>query len=132
MAKPIELARVHGAAYHFAFISRDKAEIAYYLNLSERTIYRYSKMKEWHHALDLFGYSGERAFLKRATRDASRDNPDFKLAKEKYRAFYLSGDNQEDIPRRVEHFTGIPATQVRKWAEKHQWFKAFVEANKSN
>lgn len=125
MAKPIELARVHGAAYHFAFISRDKAEIATQLGVSERTIHRYAKMDAWHQALDVFGYTGERAFVKQVTRDASRDNPDYQRAKSKYRGAYLSCVSNHELASHVEYFTGISAKRVREWAKQHNWHDEF-------
>ena len=121
MAKPIELARVHGAAYHFAFISRDKLEIAHYLDVSERTIHRYAKMDEWHHALDIYGYKGERTFLRRVTRHPERDHPDYKCAKREYLDFYAGYVSKSALARRVERATGIPRKRIREWARKYDW-----------
>ena len=121
MAKPIELARVHGAAYHFAFISRDKLEIAHYLGVSERTVHRYAKLDAWHHALDIYGYKGERTFLKWVTRHPERDNPDYKRAKREYLDFSRSYVGKSSLARRVERATGIPQARIREWAKKYDW-----------
>lgn len=122
MAKPIELARVHGAAYHFAFISRDKAEIAHYLGLTERTIQRYAKMDAFQRALDIYGYSGDRTFLKRVTRDASRDSAGYKRAKSVYKTYQNRGVYSRSLARRVSEATGIPVARIRSWAKQYNWF----------
>jgi len=125
MAKKIELATFYGAAYHFAFISREKSEIANHLGLSERTLYRYSKMPEWHRALDVYGYTGDRCFLKARTRDIERDTPDFEIVKQVYREAWIVCVPTHQLASYTARHTDVPEARIREWAKRYNWVKAF-------
>ena len=56
--------KLHAAAYHFSHISRRVDNIAKALAIDEKTVRRYSDDPEWDHALDVFGYTGERKFAR--------------------------------------------------------------------
>lgn len=128
MAKKIELALVYGAAYHFAFISRDKSQIATQLGLCERTIYRYAKLPQWHHALDVFGYTGDRAFLKKKTRNPARENPDFEWVESVYGEAWFFGVKTHQLASFTARETGVSQALIRKWARKNNWVEKLEAA----
>ena len=74
MARTKDLAMIHGAAFYFANISRDKKRIAEHFGVSVRTIERWSKEPEWEQALNAWGYTGERSFTPPPRRDIANES----------------------------------------------------------
>ena len=60
--------QIKKAAFIFARMTRDADEIAKTLKVHPRTIYRMTKLPDFHAELDTLGYLGERNFRTRPTR----------------------------------------------------------------
>ena len=86
------LVKIHSAAFYFSHISRDVNEIASKMPSVSRgmLIYKWAKTAEWEHALDVFGYTGDREFARRPRRDTKRDAGDVFL---RARAAYFKAIN---------------------------------------
>ena len=65
--------QVQKAALIFARMTRDADEIAKTLEVHPRTIYRMTKLPDFHAELDALGYVGERNFRTRPARSINRD-----------------------------------------------------------
>ena len=70
--RKIPIAKVHGAAALFAFITRDAQQLASYFNVTPATIKRWAKTPYWTQALNQFGYTGDRTFETQPFRDTQR------------------------------------------------------------
>lgn len=132
MAKTRDIAMIHGAAFYFAYISQDKKSIASHFNVSERTIDRWSKTREWEEALNAWGYTGNRSFTRTLRRDiASKSRERFEQAKAIYIKAFKSGEPLHRLATitseaiSTEDFK-LPPSTIRRWANRYNW-KAYLE-----
>lgn len=127
MANTKDIAMIHGAAFYFAYISRDKKRIAHHFNVSERTIDRWSKTIEWKEALDAWGYTGDRKFTRAQRRDiASNSREKFEQAKAIYIKAFKSGEPLHRLATIAGGATKLPPSTIRRWAHRYNW-KAYFE-----
>ena len=121
-AREIPIPKVHGAAALFAFITRDGKEIAAHFNVSEATIKRWAKTPHWEHALDVFRYTGDRAFQTQPFRDTQRDaGKAFQIAKAAYMRAVFDGIPPHQRAARVAKEAGITPRRARNWAKRFDW-----------
>lgn len=126
MAKTRDIAMIHGAAFYFAYTSRDKKSIASRFGVTERTIERWSKEPDWHQALNAWGYTGERTFA-RVDRDiASTSRERFEQAKAIYIKAFKSGEPLHRLATITGKATGLPPSTIRRWTNRYNW-KAYLE-----
>lgn len=112
------------AAHQFAKVSRDINEIANTVQVSERTIRRWAETPEWTHALNIWGYRGDRSFETQPKRDTKRDaGKDYNDVKAAYITAIKVGNSHRKAPAIAEQQTGIPRRRVRVWATKYGWRK---------
>lgn len=71
--------------------------------IGERTIRRYAETPQWHHALDVFGYTGQRTFSLQPNRDTQRDNGE---VFEKAREVYLEALQASEPKHKLATITG--------------------------
>ena len=120
--RKIPIAKVHGAAALFAFITRDTAELAAYFNVTTATIKRWAKTPDWEQALNQFGYTGDRSFETQPFRDTQRDaGKAFQLAKEAYMRAVFDGIPPHQRASRVAKEVGITPRRARTWAKRFEW-----------
>lgn len=112
---------LHGAAYHFAHISRRVSDIAKALNLNENTIRRYKNDPEWNNALDAYGYAGRRTFAREPRRNAARDNIAYDNAKQVYVSLWERGIPKHKLASNTAIHCGLPTDTVRRWAKTEKW-----------
>ena len=122
--RPVE--KIHAAAHYFAFISRDIQDIADAFDVSTDTIRKWEKTPEWHKALDVFKYNGDRTFATEPKRDTAREKPEElkkarKIYLELYQELTAKGETLRKLPRLVEERTGIPRRSIADWARRYNW-----------
>ncbi len=133
MANTKDLAMIHGAAFYFANISRDKKRIANHFNVSERTIERWSKEPEWEHALNVWRYTGERSFTPPPRRDIAYKSRDhYEKAREIYIQALQAGEPEHKLAKIAGEATELPPSTIRRWATRHRWWEYNPESNISN
>ena len=117
------LIKLHAAAAIFA--SRDSCsaqEIADILNVPLNSVYHYAKQPEWDETLDTLGYTGDRRFTRKATRDIQRDTGELVAQS---RAIYTKarrdGFNHKKAVTAVVNELGLKRRRVNEWAEKYDW-----------
>ena len=112
--------------FYFAYISRDKKKIAHRFGVSERTIDRWSKGHEWHEALNVWGYTGNRDFTRQPRRDiAYHSRERFDQAKAIYIQAFKSGEPLHRLATISGEATKLPPSTVRRWANRYHW-KAYL------
>lgn len=123
MANTIDLARIHGAAFYFAYISRDKKIIAEHFQVSVRTIERWSQTDAWKDALNAWGFTGDNTgFSSPPTRDIARKSREnFDRAKRLYIETLNAGEPDHKIASIVGEATGLPPSTIRRWAKRYNW-----------
>ena len=128
MARPKTLAKIYGAAFYFAHISRDKKEIAEYFNVQQRTVTRWSKEPEWEEALDTWGYDGDRKFLSPPRRDIAKGNRElFKKARDIYIKALLDGEPTHKLATITGEKVGLPRATIHRWAKQHGWRETILK-----
>ncbi|MCY4401621.1 MAG: hypothetical protein OXD54_03515 [Candidatus Poribacteria bacterium] len=133
MANTKDLAKIHGAAFYFANISRDKKRIAKHFRVSERTIDRWSKEPEWEHALEVSGYTGTRSFTQPPRRDiASSSRDKYDKARSLYIEALQAGELEHKIATKVGEAIGLPSSTIRRWAKRHRWHEDYQDSIMSN
>ena len=117
------LIKLHAAAAIFA--SRDGCsaqEIADILNVPLNSVYHYAKQPEWEETLDTLGYTGDRRFTRKATRDIQRDTGELVAQS---RAIYTKaqrdGFNHKKAVTAVVNELGLKRRRINEWAEKYDW-----------
>ena len=126
MPKKKDLAKIHGAAVYFAFVSRDIKEIAATFSVTDRTIRRWCEEEpEWGKALDACGYDEDRAFETKPTRDPSREVSKLYIkARTEYRILHQSGCPQHKLASLVaSNVKGLSQRRIREWAKKYAWLQ---------
>ena len=73
MQYPSTTIKIHAAAFYFVYTSRDLHEIANVFGVTEYAVRKWAKTPQWEKALDVFGYTGDRDFITKPTRDTVRD-----------------------------------------------------------
>ena len=122
MSKTKDLAMIHGAAFYFAYISRDKKQIANFFGVSNRTIERWSKEPEWEHALKKWGYTGERSFITPPRRDmANKYKESYERAKAIYFEAHHAGEPYHKLATIAGEAVDLPRTTIHRWATMHGW-----------
>ena len=133
MARTKDITMIHGAAFYFAQVSRDKKKIASHFGVSERTIERWSKEPEWEQALNAWGYTGERSFTPPPRRDIGTK---FKSSYERARSIYVeafqAGEPEHKLASTAAEVTELTPETIRRWAIKHRWKEYHWENNPSN
>ena len=117
------LIKLHAAAAIFA--SRDGCsaqEIADILNVPLNSVYHYAKQPEWEETLDTLGYTGDRRFTRKATRDIQRDTGELVAQS---RAIYTKarrdGFNHKKAVTAVVNELELKRRRINEWAEKYDW-----------
>ena len=130
MARTKDIALIHGAAFYFAYISRDKKKIANHFSVSERTIERWSKEPEWHQALDAWGYTGDRNFTRQPRRDIAYNSRErFDQAKAIYIQALRAGEPEHKLATITSESTGLQPSTIRRWAKRYKWHTYFQESD---
>ena len=111
---------ITAAATLFATHTRDANEIASLLNTSNRSIHAWSHEPLWTEVLDTLGYTGERNFRVRPSRDV-QDNPKFEEAREAYHTAIEQGVPKHKRVRYVCELTGVKNTTIRHWIHRFGW-----------
>ena len=120
--RKIPIAKVHGAAALFAFITRDAQQLATHFNVTPATIKRWAKTPYWTQALNQFGYTGDRTFETQPFRDTERDaGKTFQRAKEAYMKAVFDGIPPHQRASRVAKEVGITPRRARTWAKRFEW-----------
>ncbi len=127
MARTKDVALIHGAAFFFSYVSRDRSKIADHFDVSERTIERWSKLPEWHEALNVWGYTGDRDFIRKPRRDIAYSSRErFDQAKAIYIDAFKSGSPLHSLATITGEATKLPASTIRRWANRYHW-KTYLE-----
>ena len=114
--------KIQRAARYFATRSRDRQKIAKALSVSEDTVRKWSKTPEWNAELDAIGYTGDRRFAKKPTRDAARDaGATFTKTRKTYLAFLNAGEPPHKLASLTAKKLGLTRRRVHEWAEKYNW-----------
>ena len=123
MANTIDLARIHGAAFYYAYISRDKKIIAEHFHVSVRTIERWSQTEAWKDALKAWGFTGETTdFSSPPRRDIARKSREnYDRAKRLYIEALNAGEPDHKIASIVGEATVLPPSTIRRWAKRYNW-----------
>ena len=108
------------AAGLFATHTRDAQEIGDKLNTTPRNIHRWAETELWNKVLENLGYTGERNFRIKSSRN-SQNNPDFEKAKIAYQQALADGIPKHKIASSVSKQTSVIPETIRKWAKKYQW-----------
>lgn len=118
--KPIK--KIQRAARHFAKTSRERQKIAKAFKVKEDTVRRWAKTPEWNAELDALGYTGDRSFVYRPTRDTARDaGTTFTKARRIYRALLNAGEPHHKLASTTAKKLGLTRRRVHEWAEKYNW-----------
>lgn len=117
------LIKLHAAAAIFA--SRDGCsaqEIADILNVPLNSVYHYAKQPEWHETLDTLGYTGDRQFTRKTTRDVVKDSGELVAqARGLYTKARLDGFTHKQAVTAVCDELGLKRRRVNEWAAKYDW-----------
>lgn len=130
MANTRDIAMIHGSAFYFAYISRDKKRIASHFGVSERTIERWSKEPQWHQALNAWGYTGERTFTRTGRDIASKSRERFEQAKAIYIKAFKSGEPLHRLATITGKATKLEPSTIRRWANRYNW-KSYLEEDET-
>ena len=118
--KPVK--KIQRAARYFATRSRELSKITARFKVSEDTVRNWAKTPEWTATLDAIGYTGNRSFAKRPTRDAARDaGPVFTKARKVYRSLLNAGEPRHKLASLTAKQLGLTRRRVYEWAEKYKW-----------
>lgn len=117
------LIKLHAAAA--IFVSRDGCsaqEIADILNVPLNSVYHYEKQPEWEETLDTLGYTGDRRFTRKATRDIEKESGELVAqARGLYTKSRRDGFNHKKAVTAVVNELELKRRRVNEWAEKFDW-----------
>ena len=114
--------KIQRAARYFAKRSRDLQKIAKAFHVSKDTVRKWAKTPEWTATLDALGYTGDRSFEKKPTRDAARDaGATFTKARKVYRSLHEAGEPTHKLASLTAKRLGLTRRRVYEWAEKYNW-----------
>ena len=122
MHYPKTLIKIHAAAYHFAHISRELADIANAFGVCESAVRKWAKTETWTQALDTLGYEGNRKFASLPKRDTTREKPEIlETTRTIYCYLLRAGVPRHRLPRLVAEATGVKQRNVYDWAKRYNW-----------
>ena len=113
MPRPRPIEKIHCAACYFAFVSRDRDDIAKAFGVNPRTVTHWTETPEWESALDACGYSGERNF-RRTSKLRNR-------AREAYQTALDNGVAKHQLATVAAKEVGLDARKMRDWARRYGW-----------
>ena len=114
--------KIQRAARYFATRSRELSKIAARFKVSKDTVRKWAKTAEWTATLNAIGYTGDRKFTKRPTRDPARDaGATFTKARRIYRALLNAGEPPHKLASLTAKRLGLTRRRVYEWAEKYNW-----------
>lgn len=119
------LIKLHAAAVLFAQRNGCSAQaIADILDIPLNSVYRYAKQPEWEEALDTLGYTGDRQFTRKTTRDPQKDSGELVAqARGLYTKERLDGLNHKKAVTAVVDELGLKRRRINEWAAKYEWEK---------
>ena len=116
------LVKIHSAAFYFAHISRDVHQIAEVFGVSRHAVYKWAKTQEWQDALDVFSYTGDRSFQRRARRDTARDAGEvFQKARAAYFKAMKDGVPTNKLATVAGAAVGLSRRRIHAWAKQYHW-----------
>ena len=122
MLKVKTIHKIQRAARYFATRSRDLQKIAKGFHVRENIVRKWAKTAEWTATLDAIGYTGDRRFAKKRTRDAARDaGALFTKARRVYRALLKAGEPHHKLASLTAKRLGLTRRRVHEWAERYHW-----------
>ena len=114
--------KIHAAAFYFVNTSRDLHEIANVFDVTEFAVRKWAKTPQWAQALDALGYTGDRDFITKPTRDTVRDAGEiFDKARKVYLEALTAGTPKHKLARITADELGLTPKRVRTWAQKYDW-----------
>ena len=114
--------KIQRAARYFATRSRERQKIAKAFRVREDTVRKWAKTAEWTATLNAIGYTGDRSFVYRPTRDAARDaGVTFTKARKMYRSLLDAGEPHHKLASLTAKKLGLTRRRVHEWAEKYNW-----------
>ena len=121
--------KIHGVAFYFrARLARPHRDFAEATGIGERQIRRYAETPEWENALDAWGYTGERTFTIKPSRDTVRDNGEhFEKAREVYLGAMRNGVPKHKLATRTGEAVGLPRRRIHAWATQYRWREQRIE-----
>ena len=133
MAKTKDLAMIHGAAFYFAYISRDKNQIASFFGVTDRTIARWAQDPVWEDALNVWGYTGDRSFITPPNRDiANKHKESYEKAKTIYFEAYHAGEPSHKLATIAGKAVDLPRTTIHRWATQRGWLDSIRKTKIQN
>ena len=116
------LVKIPAAAFYFARISRDVHKIAREFDVTEWAVRKWAKTFEWHEALNVLDYKGDRRFAIQPTRDAARENGEiFNKAQQAYQEALNAGTPYHKLATIAGERVGLPRRRIHDWAMKYNW-----------
>ena len=120
------LVKIPAAAFYFAHISRDIHQIANAFDVTEWAVRKWANTYEWETSLKTFGYTGERSFATKPTRDTKRDNGElFDKAHQAYTRAITDGKPKHKLATIAGNAVGLPRRRIHDWATKYSWKETF-------
>ena len=122
MQYPSTTIKIHAAAFFFVNTSRDLHEIANAFGVTEYAVRKWAKTPQWEKALDVFGYTGDRDFITKPTRDTVRDAGEtFETARKVYLQAMLNGEPKHKLATITGEAVGLPRRRIHAWAQQYNW-----------
>ena len=114
--------KIHAAAFYFVYTSRDLHEIANVFAVTEYAVRKWAKTPQWEKALDVFGYTGDRDFITKPTRDTVRDAGEtFEKARKVYFQASRNGVPTHKLATLTGEAVGLPRRRIHAWATQYGW-----------
>ena len=122
MTRERDYMKLHAAAYHFARFSRKAGEIADSVGIADKTVRQYVNDPEWNRTLDVFGYTGEREFVRGPRRDAAREKGEtYDRARDIYTQLLKEGTPHHKLASRTADAVDMTPRTIRRWAKNANW-----------
>lgn len=117
------LIKLHAAAVFFTQRNGCSAkEIADTFNFPLNSVYHYAKQPEWEETLDTLGYTGDRQFTRKKTRDALKDRGELVAqAKALYINHRQQGHKKADAIRYICETLNLPQRTIYDWVNRYDW-----------
>lgn len=98
------------------------SEIARLLDVSVRTVERYTETDLWHTTLDTLEVTGNRDFVRKPRRDIERESgKQIEYVHQVYVEVIKEGNKVRDAARLTSERTGVPITRIREWRRRFDW-----------
>ena len=122
MQYPSTTIKIHAAAFYFARTSRDLHQITDFFGVTEYAVRKWAKTPQWEKALDVFGYTGDRDFITKPTRDTVRDAGEiFEKARKVYLQAMRNGEPKHKLATITGEAVGLPRRRIHAWAQQYGW-----------